>query len=133
MTRTFFTAALTALALLPVTATAQQFKASNHMTVAPQPDGSFEVSGNPEIWARDYWCAAGDYARRVLDLPVDARLAVAEPYAKGSRSVAFQPVANADRQFRAVVMGLSIRSAGTNLSVGEAHGFCADHRLRNSR
>jgi hypothetical protein len=130
--RKSFIAALVGLAVLASPAATQQFRSENRMTVTPLGNGSFEVSGRSALWARDYWCAAGDYGQRVLGLPVTARLVVTAPYEKAGRSVVFGPVADAAPQFRAVVMGLSIRSAGTSLSVGQARGFCADYRLRNS-
>ena len=125
-------ALFTALTCLAVPVAAQEFRASNHMTVTPLSDGSFEVSGRAELWARDFWCAAGEYGRRVLDLPVTARIAVTAPYDKARRTVVFGPVPDAEPQFRVVIMGLSIRNAGESLSVGQANGFCADYKLRSS-
>lgn len=125
-------AALAATCLLVAPLAAQPFHAANHMTVAPLGDGTFEVRGRAELWARDYWCAAGDYGQRVLGLPVTARLVVTEPYSRSHRWVAFGPIPDARPEFRAVVLGLSIRKAGASLSVGQARGFCADYRLRHS-
>lgn len=120
-----------AMAVWP--AMAKAFTAENRMTVTPQGDGTFEVSGQAELWARDYWCAAGDYAQRALGLPVTARIAVTDPYQPGKKAVAFAVKPDADPRFRAVLIALSIRNAGASLSVGQARGFCADYRLRNSR
>jgi hypothetical protein len=131
--RLLFPTLALSLILLPVASVAQEFTAENRMNVTPGGDGSFEVSGQAELWARDYWCAAGDYARRELRLPVTARIAVIEPYARGSHTVAFRPQPDARPEFRAVVMGLSIRNAGASLSVGQAYGYCADYRLRSAR
>ena len=124
------TGLVAALSLLAMPAAAEPFRAVNHMYVAPQGSDRFEVSGNAELWARDYWCAAGEYAQRVLGMPVTARIVVAEPYGKTHRAVGFVTDPDAEPQFRVVVMGLSIRSAGSSLSVGQARGFCADHQLR---
>ncbi len=132
MTFRSLTAALAVLAVLVVPAAAREFRAENRMTVAPVGDGRFEVSGQPEIGARDYWCAAGDYGQRGLGLPITARLVVAAPYEKARRTVVFDALPDAAPQFRAIVIGLSIRGVGASLSVGQARGFCADYRLRNS-
>lgn len=132
MTRKFPPACLCVLALAAFPAVAQQFRAANHMTVTPSGQGTFEVSGQAELFARDYWCAAGDYGQRVLGLPVTARLAVTIPYSPSRRSVTFAPVADPEPQFRVTILGLSIRKAGATLSVGQARGYCADYKLRSS-
>jgi len=120
-----------ALSILLAPASAETFRAANHMKVTPQGDGGFVVSGNPELFAKDYWCAAGDYALRELRLPVTDRIVVTEPYVRGQRFVGFAADPDAEPQFQIVVLGLSIRQAGASLSVGQAQGFCAEYKLRN--
>ncbi len=132
MQRKSFISSFMAFALLCAPASAEAFRAVNHMTVTSQGTDAFVVSGDAEIFARDYWCAAGDYAQRVLRLPITARLAVTEPYGKGHRRVGFVADPDAEPQFGVAVLGLSIRNVGKSLSVGQAQGFCADYRLRNS-
>ena len=58
------TALAAVLGLLPLASGAWQ--ADNLLTVNPLPNGVFEVIGRPGSAGSDYWCAAGDYALRVL-------------------------------------------------------------------
>lgn len=68
---------LVALLLLPTTATA--FTAQNGMTATRI--GPTEIAVRHEVQRddTDYWCAAGDFARRILMLPGATRLWRATP------------------------------------------------------
>jgi hypothetical protein len=121
------TGALTSSAL------ADTYRAVNHMTVTPQSAGTFVVTGQAELWARDYWCAAGEYGQRVLGLPVTARLYVDQPYQRGSTAVGFRTDANGAERSGLVLLGNTVRNEGSNQSVGQARGYCADRNLRVTR
>lgn len=73
----YLPAALIALAVLPVPATA--FTAQNGMWAEQISPTEIAVEYRGRRDATDYWCAAGDYARRVLELPGKTRLWRASP------------------------------------------------------
>ena len=62
--------------LITVSQPAQAWIAFNRQTVTPLTAQSFEVLGQSGSSSVDYWCAAGDYARRVLDAPLGQRIYV---------------------------------------------------------
>ena len=64
------------LASLPLQAAAQQpaYRAVNWLIVVPVTANSFEVLEDYGEGARGMWCAAGDYARNRIGVPVRAQL-----------------------------------------------------------
>ncbi len=129
--KTWIGAALVAAFAVPVAA--QDYRASNRMVVSPQPDGSLVVSGQAELWAASYWCAVGEYARRVLNLDPTTAIFVASPYQRGIRTVTFGIDSGGATSAGVLVLGESIREAGSSISAGQAFGYCRDHVLRRSR
>lgn len=107
-------------------ANAQTAFGPERLKVADTGGGAFTVSGRTDFWARGYWCAAGDYAQRRLGLPVTARLYVAQPYQRGSRSIGFSTSDAGLSAQKLLTVGETMRTAGANLSVGQARSYCAD-------
>ena len=124
---------LTAAMLVALTASAasaQTFTAQNHLDVsAPSPD-QITVFGPAELWARDYWCAVGDYAFRRLGLDFTDRLQVVRPYQSSDESVVFGVGGTPASVFS---LAATVRTPGANLSVGQARSYCADRIIRSSR
>jgi hypothetical protein len=71
----------TALALLPLSA--QGFTAQNGMLVQQTGPSDIAVGFRSLAHETDYWCAAGDYAARVLRTPNATRLYRASPKPRG--------------------------------------------------
>ena len=134
MTRSIFAIPLLATLVVAFAAPAssQDFRAENHMRVTATGAGSFTVSGMAELGARDYWCAAGDYATRRLGLRPTDRLFVTQPYAKSARSVGFSVEAGNLVPKGALVLGVTLNEPGSDMSVGQARGYCADRKLRRT-
>lgn len=64
--------------LLPSQLVADEFRARNHMRVAPLSDTLIEVGGfTGNSGLHDYWCAVGDYLRRVRREPWQNKVYVA--------------------------------------------------------
>ena len=106
---------------------AAQFVSVNGHRVNPlEGAATFEVIGRPGSGPQQYFCAAADYARRVLDAPVVARVTVlrgrgpsqTEP---GQRAVAFIiDDGSGRRPGQNLSFSLSVSEPGFNVSVGMA-------------
>ncbi|MCE8009365.1 hypothetical protein [Aestuariivita sp.] len=59
-------AALGLAIVIALPSSAWAFRAKNHLEVNPITQTRFEVIQRAGAGASDFWCAAGDYARRVL-------------------------------------------------------------------
>lgn len=126
--RTGLCAALMALA--PVAAPAWQ--ADNLLTVNPLSGGGFEVVGAPGSGGPDFWCAAGDYAMRVLGADSTQRVYLirsrgAPETSNRTSSVQFSltpPPGAVPRDG----LFLSMRRVGDNLSVAFARNYCLDRK-----
>jgi hypothetical protein len=119
-------------ATLPGAALGQTFNARNGMDVTPLGDGLFRVEFETRINETDYWCAAGDYAERVLGAPPKARLFRASPPPrKRGQGITF----TLDAEKSAGATGVSSFGAGSakdSLSVSHATGsFCQFYRFIN--
>ncbi len=66
-------------AVAPFALPAVAFNARNDMVVTDLGKGLFRVEFETRINETDYWCAAGDFAERVLGAPIKARLFRASP------------------------------------------------------
>lgn len=124
---------LAAFLLIATSAAAQTFRAENGVFVRPFSAG-FEVQSDGGHGARGMWCAAADYARRVLGAASVDRIYVAEgrPPGLGQRApVRFTMDASGLTPRTVIIVGASLSRAGSNLSVGHAYRFCADARLIN--
>jgi hypothetical protein len=117
----FFVALLTA-------SPAFAFRAVNGYEVVPLPDGRFEVIQRVGAGPSDYWCAAGDYARRVLDTDAVERIFIVRGVAKnpeyrGKRTVVFSLTPPAGAREKNPVY-LSLKEVGQNLRSADAHAYC---------
>lgn len=121
-------AAILTLAAAPASA----WTADNLLTVNDLPGGGFEVVGGPGLAPSDYWCAAGDYALRVLRAPTTARVYLtrargAAVTANRKSAVHFDLRPAQDAPPRDGVF-LTVRRAGAHLSVGFAISYCENRK-----
>ncbi len=112
-----------ALASLPISAVA--FTAQNGMHVQQTGPGDMAVGYWSLASETDYWCAAGDYAARVLGVPSATRLYRATPKPRGrAQGIVF----TLEPARRAEGAGLSSFGSGPrdgSISVGMAVGsYC---------
>lgn len=114
-------------------ALATEYRASNHMSVNAAGDGRFVVSGVPNSVPQSYWCAAGEYAQRVVGAGPEALIYVVGDYQRGQRSYTFStsPAGTAAEQGR--VPGFSVRIDGVSRKVNTARADCRDRVLRGNR
>ncbi|SDN41957.1 hypothetical protein SAMN05216196_101480 [Lutimaribacter pacificus] len=124
-----------ALALAAATpAASADFVALNgHRVNALQGAATFEVIGRPGSGPQQYFCAAADYARQVLNAPANKRLSILRGRGPsqtqpGRRAVAFILDDGAGRRpGQGMNFGLSVTEPGFNVSVGMArNSFCYD-------
>ncbi|MBI6629868.1 hypothetical protein [Pontibaca salina] len=121
--------ALSALLLaISWSSAALAWRAVNRQEVFALPQGGFEVLSRPGAGPAQFWCAAGDYARRVLNTAAVQRLyiqrgvgpSVTRP---GTKAVQFAlnppPGAATEHGY-----SLSIDAVGYNLTSAAAHQFC---------
>ncbi|WP_137703108.1 hypothetical protein [Marimonas lutisalis] len=111
------------------------FTAVNGLTVNLVPDG-FEVVSGVGSGPREFWCAAGQYARQMQGAGGNDRVYVLRAYGPstthpGRRAVAFttQPsldLANGPRLGTGGNYSVRIRAEGFNLRTAHAESFCAD-------
>ena len=73
-----------AFALALIATPADAFIARNGMRAAQSGPSQITVAWSSGRSDTDYWCAAGDFAQRVLDLPVGTRLWRATPKPRGA-------------------------------------------------
>lgn len=129
--RTILTACV---ALTAISAAADTYRATNRMPVVALDGNRFEVIGPGDLGARDYWCAAADYADRVLRAPGNVRIYVARGYATSQtaaprKSVTFTLDPTGLQPRDALILGRSIRDPGANLALFHARTFCNDSKL----
>ncbi len=126
--RDFAIAATVCLATtFPLAAPAQAFTAQNGLLV--QPDGSgFTVPWRGRSGASDFWCAAGDYAIRVLHLnPAEVIYRASPPKRRGGEAVRF----TLDAAQSAAKTGLFVLGAkGGGITAGHAQSLCEFRKLR---
>ena len=114
------------LAGLPVLADA--FTARNYHKVGQISDDVFEVVGRPGSGGQEFWCAAGDYARRMLGAKASQRVylvrgpGVAQTRNR-NRAVLFSltPPEGGDTR---TTLFLSVKTIGSNLNVSMASNYC---------
>lgn len=118
------------------TATATQphgsFVTINDLRAVSLPDGRFEIKGRPTKTKDAYWCAAGDFARRGLGLPWDAKIYVVRGIGAaetgGARSaVQFTttPEQLGITPYEADVV-TDVLTPGYSRAVNSARGYCLD-------
>lgn len=125
------TAALSALsALVPQFAGAWQ--ADNRLTVNPVSDTVFEVIGLPGSPGSEFWCAAGEYALRVLGTSSTQRVYIVRGRAApvtGTGPSAVQFSLNLPEGVPPQSgLTLSVKKVGDNLSVAFARTYCLDQK-----
>ena len=122
-----------ALALTLSAAPVSAWTADNLLTVNDLSGGDgFEVIGGPGLAPSDYWCAAGDYALRVLRAPTTARVYLTRargPAVTANRKSAahFSLTPAPDAPPHEGVF-LTVRKAGAHLSVGFAISYCENRK-----
>ena len=115
---------------------AQGYRAENRIHVNPLAGNVFEVIEGRGYGARGMWCAAADYAKDVLRAPGTSRLyvhtargpSITQP---GRKAAAFTLDPTGLTPSGAMIVTISVRTPGANLSVDHAYSFCADARLIN--
>lgn len=115
-----------AMAVGPVSA--QTFQAENRVMVRAV-EGGFNVADGAGQGARGMWCAAADFARVERGAKGTDRLYVAEGRGPGlgARSpIKFTLDKTGLTPVTVTIVGLSLRTAGSVLSVAHAGAFCAD-------
>lgn len=127
--------ALAVITALVMTATsASAWFAFNRLEVQALNDGSFEVISRPGTGPTDMWCAAGDYAQRVLGSAAAQRVylvagtgpAVTRPGYKAAR-FSLTPPAGVNTEVTS--LSVSITRVGENLRSASARQYCYDsHR-----
>ncbi|MCA8882060.1 MAG: hypothetical protein KDA73_19370 [Rhodobacteraceae bacterium] len=105
------------------------FLAHNNLLVYPMQDGTFEVQARAGTSGPDYFCAAGDYAWTMLNVPVASRVVVVRADGPsttnpGGRGMLFKVVpqgaaSNDNRSFT-----VSMRRVGENFSVAHSRALC---------
>ncbi|WP_050930254.1 hypothetical protein [Aestuariivita boseongensis] len=134
MTRFMKNAALCAVIagiLLPTSALA--FRAQNTLKVNPEGQGQFEVIQRGGVSPGDIWCAAGDYAMRVLGVQGTQRvylvegkhIARTEERRRFGYSFSLTPPPEA-QNFTSSPLTLSLRAIGDSLSAVTAQQYCYD-------
>lgn len=102
-----------------------------HRVNALEGQGTFEVIGRPGSGPQQYFCAAADYARNVLNAPANKRLSILRGRGPsqtqpGRRAVAFiLDDGEGRRAGQGFNFSLSVTEPGFNVSVGMArNSFC---------
>jgi hypothetical protein len=129
---TKISALLAALTLCAPVA-AQSFRAENHVVVTGV-TGGFEISSGGGYGARGMWCAAADYARDVLGAAWADRIYIAQGRSPGigqRAPVRFTLDSTGLNPKSVFIVGMSLRQAGSNLTVSHAYQFCTDAKVIN--
>lgn len=118
------------LAALAFAAPASAFIAQNGLIVEPEGSGGFRVLWRGPGGARAFWCAAGDYAIRVLHLgPTDTIYRASPVPRRSGEPMRFTLHADGAAESTGLVI-LGTRGAG--LSVGLAQSFCEPSRRKRN-
>lgn len=116
MFRPILAAALFLAAALP----AQGFIARNGLVVEPRPDGNFDVPYRGLSGASDFWCAAGDYVVRDLNLSPETRIfRLSSPPRRSGQGVTFSLSSEG-----AAKTGLVLLGGGRSISASHARALC---------
>ncbi|SPH18680.1 hypothetical protein DEA8626_02222 [Defluviimonas aquaemixtae] len=119
--------ALSALSAGPATA----FIAQNGLVVEPEGGTAFHIPWRGKSSPADFWCAAGDYAVRVLHVrPGTTIYRASEPPRRSGEGIRFTlDPARAASSTGLVVYG----TQGAGIAVGHAQAFCEKRRDGRSR
>lgn len=113
---------------------AAAFRAQNTLKVNPEGQGQFEVIQSGGVTAGDVWCAAGDYAMRVLGVAGTQRVylvegkhtARTEERRRFGYSFSLTPPPEA-QNFPTSPLLLSLKNVGDSLSATSAQQYCYDN------
>lgn len=112
---------VTALTLLTLPATANAWIAQNGLIVEKSP-GGFTVPYRGLSGARDFWCAAGDYVLRELNLTPDTLIfRTSSPPRRSGQGISFSLSPEGARK-----PGLLLWSGQRGVSASLAREFCND-------
>ena len=126
-------AALAALLAMGAAAPAAAYLADNGLPVVRAADGTILVGARGGAAGRDFFCAAGDYARRLGAAPGSQVILLARPAPaavfNGARTARFAVRASGGRGTL-----LTVRTRpGESMSVAHAYQLCAMDRLLDLR
>lgn len=114
------------IAALFLVTPASAFTAENGLRVKPEGRDSFLVPWGGMSAASDFWCAAGDYALRELDVPVTTTVyRASEPPRRSGEGIRF--TLRADQAASSTGL-LFYWPPGAGVSAGFAQSFC-DRRI----
>ena len=128
MTRSLIAGLLAAALIVPSQAIA--FRSWNQHDVVDVGNGVFEVIARVGNQPLDYWCAAGDYARRVLNARTPDKVYVWRPEGPSTVRATYRAV-----QFSMSVppsgvappsFSINVKKVGENMAVSFADGYCTD-------
>ena len=126
-----FKVAAVVLACAPVAAKA--WTADNRLDVNPLPGGAYEVIGDPGSGGSEYWCAAGDYALRVLGAGATDRVFITRGRGAPETSQRRSGVQFSLTPPATVPDGLQIfmdmRRVGDSMNVAFARNYCLDDKV----
>ena len=119
------------LAALPGMGLAWQ--AENRHFVNPISDTVFEVVGRSGSGGPEFWCAAGDYARRAIGVAATQRIYVVRGPAPAitrnwNRAVLFSFIQPQDTDLQPGYT-LSVTRVGENLIAASAQAYCWDNKM----
>lgn len=120
--------------LLPLDVAAQAYRADNSLTVVPLNAKDFEVIEDRGEGARGMWCAAAEFADKVLGLPGDQRLYVKTargPSISGAGRTGVVFTSDPSRVSGDVgsANSVSVSRAGLGLPMFHALQFCRNWRI----
>ena len=122
MLRTFTAAAILAMTTLPANA----FLATNKLLVRDTEGGTFEVPYRGLSGPSDFWCAAGDYVIRELNLPPDTRIyRTSSPPRRSGQGMTFSLSSEG-----AKATGLAFFSRGRGVTASHARQLCEVPRFQ---
>lgn len=115
--------------VLASTAVAQPFRAVNWLYVVPVTQDSFEVLDDRGSSAKEFWCAAADYARAAGLDGVRKRLYIVEPLGasqttSGAKGVVFTVSPDEAMKNTPSSYSVSVKRRNENLAIGHAYNFC---------
>ena len=123
-------ASLCVALMIATPALANSFKAQNRLTVNPISKSVFEVVESRSLGASGSWCAAADYATRVLGASGKADLYLKTPRGPsvtnpGRKGVAYTLDHNQVGAPLTTSTSVSTKTAGTTFAVGHALALCS--------
>lgn len=122
-----------ALMTMPFAVPSYAWNAINSHTVNPLSDTSYEVIGRGGISSNDYWCAAGDFAFRVLGAGSGQRIYVSRERGsaetENAKSAVQFSLEQPDVPSKPTLL-LTVTRIGDSLSIASARGYCISQRGR---